>query len=397
MQLGTEAYDPNVSDASALEPVDCSVLVPAYNEERHIQASVEAMLAQRFPGRLEFLIVDGGSTDRTPAIVRELALRDRRIRLLTNPRRVTPSGLNVALGWARGRWVARMDAHTEYRDDYLKQGVERLGNGGTRWVSGLAVAHGQGEVSRAVALALKGPLGRGGSRKWVAEQGPDREYELDSGVFAGVWERSTLLEYGGWDEHWRRNQDSEMAGRFLARGEKLVLVPAMAAAYSPRDSVPALWRQYYGYGVYRTRTAARHPHTMRRSHVLAPGIALALVMSSFGRTRASRVARAGVSGYLVALGAAAIRAVPDAVRPIDAALVPVVLATMHLSYGTGAWIQAARTGPPLAAIARICGLNRLAERLAPAPSEVYAPSLAEALRESMAHAAADVAASSSAD
>src|ERR1019366_4637805 len=151
--------------------VECSVLMPVLNEELHIEASVAAMRGQRFPGRLEFLIVDGGSSDRTPEIIHELARQDPRIRLLSNPRRVTSSGLNVALGFARGRWVARMDAHTEYPDGYLLHGVERLEQGGTRWVSGLAVAKGRGPVSRAVALALRGPLGRGGSRKWVAERG----------------------------------------------------------------------------------------------------------------------------------------------------------------------------------------------------------------------------------
>src|ERR1017187_3969399 len=94
--------------------VACSVLMPVLNEERHIEGSVAAMCRQRFRGELEFLIVDGGSTDRTLEIVRGLAREDTRIRLLANPRRVTSSGLNVALGSARGRWVARMDAHAEY-------------------------------------------------------------------------------------------------------------------------------------------------------------------------------------------------------------------------------------------------------------------------------------------
>jgi hypothetical protein len=366
----------------ATRAVDCSVLMPAFNEERHIEASVRAMRGQRFEGELEFLIVDGGSSDRTPEMVAELARRDPRIRVLANPRRVTPSGLNVALGHARGRWVARMDAHTEYPDDYLQLGVDRLAQGGTRWVSGLAIAEGRGPISRAVGLALRGPLGRGGSRKWVAGLGPDQEYELDSGVFAGVWERQTLLDYGGWDERWPRNQDSELAGRFLGRGEKLILIPAMAAAYAPRDSLPGLWRQYYEYGTYRTRTAARHPHTMRRSHVLAPGIVVTLVSAALGPGRLGRLARAGVFLYLTALGHAAARAAPDAEHAVDAALVPSVLATMHLSYGTGAWVEAARSGPPLAAIARVCGLSRLAERLAPAPSAVFAPSLDEALAQS---------------
>jgi len=93
--------------------IECSVLMPVLNEEHHIETSVAAMRRQRFDGELEFLIVDGGSTDRTMEIVADLARRDPRIRVLANPRRITASGLNVALGHARGRWVARMDAHTE--------------------------------------------------------------------------------------------------------------------------------------------------------------------------------------------------------------------------------------------------------------------------------------------
>lgn len=361
--------------------IACSVLMPVLNEEGHIRTSVAAMQSQRLPGELEFLIVDGGSTDRTAQILAELSARDPRIRVLANPRRGTPSGLNVALGHARGRWVARMDAHTEYPADYVALGIQRLQPGDTRWVSGLAVARGTGPVSRAVGLALQGPLGRGGSRKWVAQRGPDQEYELDSGVFAGVWERQTLLDYGGWDERWLRNQDSEMAGRFLGRGEKLVLLPAMAAEYAPRNSLVGLARQYAGYGRYRVNTAARHPHTMRRSHFLSPGITVAVASALVAPRPIRRLARAGVGVYASSLLVAGVQAVRDAERLVDAALVPAALAAMHLGYGTGALMEAARSGPPLAAIAGALGFGRLAERLAPAPSPVYAPSLDEALAE----------------
>src|SRR5215471_15789892 len=109
--------------------------MPVLNEERHIEASVAAMRGQTFDGPMEFLLIDGGSTDRTLEILRDLAAEDPRIRILSNPRRTTPSGLNVGLAHARGRWVARMDAHTEYHADYVALGVQRLARGGTRWVS----------------------------------------------------------------------------------------------------------------------------------------------------------------------------------------------------------------------------------------------------------------------
>src|SRR5580693_7431774 len=172
--------------------IDCSVLVPVLNEERYIESSVTAMRRQRFPGELEFVFADGGSTDRTREILDELAHADPRVRVFANPGRSVSAGLNVCLSHARGRWALRMDAHTDYPDDYALLGVERLKRGGTRWVSGPQLPHGQGPVSRSVALALAVPLGRGGSRKWrePGDPGGD-EFELDTGVFTGVWERKT--------------------------------------------------------------------------------------------------------------------------------------------------------------------------------------------------------------
>src|ERR1700729_3145033 len=218
------------ADRGGDEIVDCSVLMPVLDEERQIAASVAAMRSQQFDGRMEFIVADGGSTDRTREILEQLAREDDRLRVLDNPGRIASSGLNVGLRAARGHWVARMDAHTRYPEDYVALGVDRLRRGGTRWVSGPPIATGNSPVSRAMALALRGPLGRGGSRKWASEpDAAENEYELDSGVFAGVWERSVLLAYGGWDEQWVCNQDSEMAGRFLAAGESLVCIPARAA------------------------------------------------------------------------------------------------------------------------------------------------------------------------
>jgi succinoglycan biosynthesis protein ExoA len=362
--------------AAADDGVDCSVLMPVLNEERHIVAAVAAMRRQTFEGRMEFLVVDGGSSDRTPQILRELASEDPRIRVLSNPRRTTPSGLNVALAHARGRWIARMDAHTAYPADYVALGVQRLAHGDTRWVSGPPIATGSGPVSRAVALALRTPLGRGGSRKWASDRdSAAREYELDSGVFAGVWERATLIAYGGWDERWARNQDSEMAGRFLERGERLICLPAMASEYTPRNSIPALWRQYREYGDYREWTAARHPHTMRRSHLLAPGLVATTVVAVAGPRPVRRAARGGLVLYLAALTSAGLSALKNTDDRASATLVPLVLVVMHFGHGAGMLRGAARHGAPLAAVAHVLGFDGLAAVLAPEPMPVYAPSL----------------------
>ena len=77
--------------------VDVSVLTPVLNEEEHIREAAAKMLSQRFNGTIEFIFIDGASEDRTVEILRELARSDSRVRILDNPRRSTPSSLNIGL------------------------------------------------------------------------------------------------------------------------------------------------------------------------------------------------------------------------------------------------------------------------------------------------------------
>lgn len=321
-----------------------SVLVPVLNEARHIHGAVAAMRGQRFGGSFELLLADGGSTDGTRATLAALAVEDARIRLLDNPRRGTASGLNVCLGAARGEYVARMDAHTRYPSSYLQDAVTRLRKGDSSWVSGPQVPTPAGAVSRAVALALSSRLGRGGSRKW---DGAGEERELDTGVFGGVWRRETLLAAGGWDERFPVNQDSELAARFLASGQRLVCCGELAAAYTPRDSLRGLARQYWRYGLYRARTFHHHPRSARVSHALAPGVACALVLAAGPRTVLRQPARAALGAYAAAVLSVAAGTVgrPET-EAGDAARVAAVLVTMHLSWGFGALTGLVRFATP---------------------------------------------------
>jgi GT2 family glycosyltransferase len=294
-----------------------------------------------------------------------------------NPRRTVSSGLNVALRESRGTWVARMDGHTVYRADYVARGIARLERGDSNWISGPQHARGHNRVSRAVALALDSPLGRGGSKKWApadAEGTAAPEFELDTGVFGGVWRRHTLIDYGGWDERWDKNEDSELAARFLRRGERLICVPEMSADYAPRDTLRGLWRQYLDYGRFRALTARRHPRSMRRSHLIAPALVadatLALSPGHLGR-----LARLGGAVYALALAATGLQTARRTRRLADAVLVPAALVTMHGAHGAGELAGAARFGPPWAALALAAGLGGVAAGLELDAESVYAPSL----------------------
>jgi succinoglycan biosynthesis protein ExoA len=325
-----------------------SVLIPVLNEELHIRDAVARMQAQDFDGGFELIFLDGRSTDRTREILEELAAVDPRIRVFDNPERRTPQALNKGLEQARGSLIARMDAHTYYPTSYLSAGARRLADGDVDWVSGPQLATGVDKWSKRVAMALSSPLGTGGAgfRRLMQE-----EVEVDSG-FTGIWRRDCLELYGGWDERWPVDQDYELAARMRADGRQIVCIPEMAAEYIPRNSLKRLARQYWTYGYYRVKTSVAHPQSMRRSHVLPPGLALAVLLSTAGPRPLRKLARLGLGVYLLAVAYASLD-VTEAGKRREAATLPLVFACMHLPAGFGFLAGCLRFGPPVAALAAL--------------------------------------------
>ncbi len=331
------AADKDVPEAAQPEPI-ISVLIPVRNEQAVLERTVPTMLGQtEVPGPIEFIFAEGASWDRSRAILERFASADPRVRIVANRSGHTPDALNAALAKARGEYVARMDAHCFYPSNYLADGVARLQRGDVAWVSGPAVPRPHGGFSGTVALALCSPLGRGPSRR-LARPGAlgERERNLDTGVFAGVWRRSVLMRHGGWDARWLRNQDSELAARFLAAEQKLVSLPTMAAEYVPRRTLRGFAGQYHDYGRYRARTLTRHEVARRRSHMLAPGLVAALPAALSHSAALRTPARATLAAYVAAVGFETVRAAPGA--PLsDVIKLPAAFAAMHVAFGMGMW------------------------------------------------------------
>ena len=102
-------------------PVSVSVVVPCYNCEAFLHAAINSILIQDFPD-FELILIDDGSTDKTPEILREVAAKDSRVRILKND---VNSGICVALNKgldaARGEFICRMDADDIAAPDRLEK------------------------------------------------------------------------------------------------------------------------------------------------------------------------------------------------------------------------------------------------------------------------------------
>src|SRR5262245_22445991 len=90
-----------------------SVILPVYNEEKHIAHVLDSLLLQvRCGWDIEILVIDGRSTDETLRVAQEKAVTNPEIRIFSNPHRMTPHSFNIGLREARGQYVCIFGAHT---------------------------------------------------------------------------------------------------------------------------------------------------------------------------------------------------------------------------------------------------------------------------------------------
>lgn len=330
---GPQAPPPEAQEDGAPPPL-VSVVIPARNEERTLPATLDSALAQDYGGEIEIIVADGSDTPALAEIVRE---RYPSARLVPNPRRATPAGLNLAMREARGSVVARLDAHAVLPHGYVARAVETLRRTGAANVGGRLVPVGETFFERAVAAATSTPMGTGGARyRQGGAEGP-----ADT-VYLGVFRRDALDAVGGFDETLLRSQDSELNWRLRQRGEAVWFDPELAVAYRPRGSFGALARQYFAYGRWKAAILLRDPASLRLRQLAPPALLLGLAASG-ALAVAGALRLAAVIPLLYAFALAAASAWAGLRRREPAALLaPAALAVMHLSWGAGFFLPARR-------------------------------------------------------
>jgi len=243
-QMVTKRCQPENACAYAV-----TAIVPCRNELASIESCVLSILGQeQCDGGIEVIVVDGLSDDGTPAILNLLALEYPSLTVFTNPKRTMPTGVNIGIQAARGRYIAIMGAHNRYAPDYLRQGVQVLEETNADNVGGSMICEGRSHVQRAIALAHHSKFSVGGAR-W---HNPDYEGPAET-VFGGVYRREVFERIGLFDEEMVRNQDDEFNLRLIQHGGRIWHSPRIRSWYSPRQSLTALFRQYVQYGYWRVR------------------------------------------------------------------------------------------------------------------------------------------------
>ena len=306
---------------------EISVILPILNEEKYLAAAVRAILAQKFAGLLEVILAVGPSHDQTMEIARALQAKDSRVVVVENPTGRTAAGLNIAIAASQYSIIVRVDGHASIPNDYCQLVSEILQETGAVNVGGVMAAAGQSLFEKAVARAMRSPLGVGASRFHIGGGAGQTDT-----VYLGAFRREALLAVGGFDERFTRAQDWELNFRLRQAGGVVHFDPRLVVTYRPRSTIKALAKQYFEYGRWRRVVARRHQGTINYRYLAPPFTVLATSLSLLLGWLISPVLFLPALVYAFFILVASVFIGKNLGEIV---CLPTILLTMHISWGLG--------------------------------------------------------------
>jgi len=314
-----------------------SIIIPCRNEEHFIKKCLLSIIKNDYPSdRLEILLVDGASEDKTKKIVREVIQNHPYIKLLNNPKRITPCALNIGIKNAKGDFIVRMDAHSVYKSDYISSCIKYQKEYDSDNVGGIfaSIPPVDTLVAKGIALALSHPFGVGNS---YFRTYPEEIKEVDTVAF-GCYKREVFDKIGLFNENLARSQDMEFNIRLKRSGGKIILFPDIIAYYYTDATLKAFLRHNFLNGVWAIYPAKFTKRLLKPRHLVPFFFILTLFVFSI----LSIFYTFGMQLLLLTLGlyvaGSIIYSIHVAFRKKRAGylfVMPLIFAMRHFAYGIG--------------------------------------------------------------
>jgi cellulose synthase/poly-beta-1,6-N-acetylglucosamine synthase-like glycosyltransferase len=213
-----------------------SVIVPAYNEAAVLATCVRSILRSGYDD-LEVVVVDDGSSDRTPEVMRRLAAEDARVVTVSQPNAGKGAALNRGVAHAHGEVLMFVDADGIFARDTIEQMLRALDEPSVGAVCGDDRPVNLDRTQTRL-LSLISHVGTGIVRRALALLGC---LHIVSGNI-GAFPRRVVEQVGGFRED-TVGEDLELTWRVRAAGYRIAFCPsALVYAESP-STVGGLWRQ----------------------------------------------------------------------------------------------------------------------------------------------------------
>ena len=255
-----------------------TIVIPCRNEERFIEACLDSIIRQDFPkDRLEVLILDGGSEDRTLDILGRYSTEHPYIKILSNPKKIVPTAMNTGIRSARGEFIIRMDAHSTYPEGYLNSCIRHLNETDADIVGG-SVETLPGDktlLADCIARMTSHPFGVGNSQFRTSLKAG----YVDTVPF-GAFRRNLFDKYGFYDERLPRNQDNELCSRVIQCGGKVYMAPDLRIRYFNQATLPGILSQSFRTGMWNVMTYRINSGAFRWRHFIPFIFIVGIVLST---------------------------------------------------------------------------------------------------------------------
>jgi peptidoglycan/xylan/chitin deacetylase (PgdA/CDA1 family)/spore germination protein YaaH/GT2 family glycosyltransferase len=228
-----------------------SVLIPCFNEEKVINASVARILASRWP-RLEVIVLDDGSKDTTALVVSQAYAAEPRVRLMSFENGGKARALNRGLAEAKGEIIVALDADTQFPADTIARLARWFADPKVGAVAGNAlVGNRVNTVTRWQAL------------EYVTAQNLERRALAALGAVTvvpgavGAWRKSALAELGGYPAD-TLAEDQDLTLAVQRAGWRVEFDPEARAYTEAPDTVEGLLKQRYRWSFGTLQCLSKH-------------------------------------------------------------------------------------------------------------------------------------------
>jgi len=333
-------------EVSAKDMEFISVIVPVYNEAKHIESVLDELMAQEYPSeRIEILVIDGRSTDKTRELVENYARKYPNIHLLDNPKRLASAGRNIGINAAKGNIILIVDGHCIIRNPQMVSNVNRAMQ--IPGVEGLGrpqplLLENPSPVQRAIATARESWLGHHPD-SLIYSNKPQFVPAQSVGV---AYRREIFSKIGLFDETFDACEDCELNHRYDQAGLACYFSPDIGINYVPRDSLSKLAKQMIRYGRGRVRLVKKHPETFSLKMFL-PAFFLIGVIFGTGLSFFSSIAATIFACVTLVYG---LTVLVESFRLsfrkrflYGLLLIPLTFVTIHLAAGAGLFWESIRS------------------------------------------------------
>nr|WP_294802498.1 glycosyltransferase family 2 protein [Prevotella sp.] len=314
---------------------EVAIVIPTLNEERFISRCLDSIIKQTFKfEKMDVMIIDGGSNDKTKDIVAKYQKSHQNIRFIENKKKIQSVAFNIGFKKSTAPYIIRLDAHAEYDSKYISLCIENLkqdekrGNVGGRCN---ILPFNQSLWAQTNAILNHSRFGIGGAAFRVSNEA----HNTDSVPF-GAFPRKIIEKIGGMREDLPRGEDNEYNSRIRKAGYKIFFDPNIISSYFARPTLGASCKQMYangnsiGYLYYIDREAIGIRHLVPLLFVVSGlfSIIISVLWSPF-----CYVFCGGLALYLIADAIASIMGAKDNVKctlPLF-----ILFFCVHVSYGMG--------------------------------------------------------------